>query len=182
MSWGPMWPFFSPFRGSCCVKMTKIDWKSTFLAHLKLSMTGNFFLRRFLYVKCVIDKFFNLTICFGGLYDQFSLFSGGSCCVKMAKNDWKSRFLPPFDLSTTQNRFLCNFIHKMFSRPIVQPFHRYWQPMWPVFVYLFRGSCCVKCPKITQTQHFLHLSTCLLLKTLLYVDFILNMFSQVIVY
>jgi hypothetical protein len=111
----------------------------------------------------------------------FSLFRG-SCCVKMAKNDWKSRFLPPFDLSTTQNLFLCNFIHKMFSRSIVQPFHMSWQPMWPVFVYLFRGPCCVKCPKMTQTQHFLHLSTCLLLETILYVVFILNMFSQVIVY
>ena len=98
MFWRPMWPIFSSFRGSCCVKMAKIHWKSPFLAHFKLSMTGNFFLCNFLYVKCLIDQLFNLSMCFGGLYDQFSLFSGGSCCVKMAKNDSKSRFLPPFDL------------------------------------------------------------------------------------
>jgi len=84
--WRPMWPIFSSFRGSCCLKMTKIHWKSTFLDHFKLSMTGNCFLCNFLYLKCLIDQLFNLSMCFGGLYDQFSLFSGGSCCVKMTEN------------------------------------------------------------------------------------------------
>ena len=149
MSWRPMWPIFSPFRGSCCVKMAKIHWKSTFLAHFKLSMTGNVFFCNFF-----ICKMFNQSIIqpfhvfWWPVCPIFSLFRG-SCCVKIAKNDWKSRFLPPFDLSTTQNLFLCNFIHKMFSRSIVQPFHMSWQPMWPVFVYLFRGPCCVKYPTCT---------------------------------
>ena len=69
---------FCPFQWrSCCVKLAKIHLKSTFLAHFKLSMTENFFLCNFLYVKCLINQLLKLSLCLVCLCDHCSPLSGG---------------------------------------------------------------------------------------------------------
>ena len=50
---GPCDQFVGPFRGSCCVKMTKNSSKSTFLEPVDLVMTVN--LAYFLYEICIVD-------------------------------------------------------------------------------------------------------------------------------
>ena len=75
--WWPVCPILSLFRGSCCVKMAKNDWKSRFLPPFDLSTT-QIFSCVILYIKCLVDQLYNLSICIGCLCDQFLFtFSGG---------------------------------------------------------------------------------------------------------
>ena len=69
--------FVGPFRGSCCVKMTKNSLKSTFLEPFDLVMTGNLVYFLFSYEICIVDCFFIVFICHPGPYDHFWTIAGG---------------------------------------------------------------------------------------------------------
>ena len=96
---------------------------STFISHFKLSMTGNLFLCNFLYVNMFRRSIFQpLHMFLWPIWPVSSPFRG-SCCVKMAKNDWISTCFARFKLSLTGNLYLCHFfIRKIFNQSIAQPF------------------------------------------------------------
>ena len=80
---GPCDHFLEPFRGSCCVKITKNSSKSTFLKLFDLIMTGNF-----------VYFYFHIKIFILGRVTHIWTLSGG--CV-MSKCPI-STFLAPFDI------------------------------------------------------------------------------------
>ena len=75
--------FLDPFRGSCCVKITKNSSKSTFLKLFDLIMTGNFVYFLFSYEICFVDCFFDVFICHSGPCDPYLDPFRGLCYVKM---------------------------------------------------------------------------------------------------
>ena len=89
---GPCDQFVGPFRGSCCVKMTKNSSKSTFLEPFDLVMTGNLVYFLFSYEIRIFDCLFNVSIFYPGPCDHFLDPFRGSCCVKITKNTSNQHF------------------------------------------------------------------------------------------
>jgi hypothetical protein len=122
-------------------------------------MTGNFVYFLFSYRICIVDCFFNVFICHPGPCDHFSDLFRGSCCLKITQNSSKSTFLKLFDLIMTGN-----FVYFLFSYEIciVDCFFNVficYPGSCDHFLYLFRGSCCVKITKNSSNQHFLNCLT-----------------------
>ena len=111
----------------------------------------------------------------------------GSCCVKMAKNDWKSPLLPLFYLYIYSiyiydwKPFLMYFnIRKMFSQSIVQPFHMSFQPMWPFFLPFQGVMLCKNVQKLLKLNISCTFRTVCDSKPFYVFSFIWNMFGQVV--
>ena len=68
---GPCNHFLDPFRGSCCVKITKNSSKSTFIKLFDLNTTRNVVYFLCLYEICIVDCFFNVFICHFGPCDPY---------------------------------------------------------------------------------------------------------------
>ena len=93
---GPCDQIVGPFRGSCCVKITKNSSNSIFLEpfDLIITVTVKFnLLFLFPYEIRIFDCLFIFFICHPGPCDQFLGPFRGLCCVKITKNSLKSIFL-----------------------------------------------------------------------------------------
>ena len=82
---GPFDHFLDPFRGSCCVKITKNSSKSTFLKLFDLIVTGNFVYVFFHYEICIGDCFFDIFFCHSGPCDPYLDPFRGLCFLRLKK-------------------------------------------------------------------------------------------------
>ena len=96
---GPCDHFLEPFRGSCCVKITKNRIKSTFLKLFDLIMTGNFVYFLISYQICIVDCFFNVFICHFGPCDLYLDPFRGCVMLKLPI----STFLAHFDILSSRH-------------------------------------------------------------------------------